>query len=291
MDLSKKLLLSSDDAVATWVGKVKTEHLLMLMNYHLSDEANACILRTMSFVDQKTFKDRMLKSKTIINDCSALLDKINKKYPEAMNKNAILFTDLVNSTEKIMLLGDNKYYNQVIVEHNNILSECILENNGRVIKTIGDAYLAVFFDSMMALLACISAHKRFQKINQKRKKDYKIQVRMAIHYGELNLKLSDKKFIDVYGASINYASRMVRYAGGGEIFISKNAIDSYEIIRKLIIDLYKKGNTKKSKSFKDILEPKIKTIYEISNKIKFPSAGFFSFKGFKGDQELYYAKY
>jgi class 3 adenylate cyclase len=222
--------------------------------------------------------------KGILGKTYKLLDEVIENFPNSKNTGTILFTDLVNSTARINLLGDEDYYENILLKHNTILLETIGDNDGRVIKNIGDAYLAIFWNGFNAIKCCIESQYKFNKMNEQRDIDNRILVRMALHCGEYSFKQVEHNNIDVYGSSINYAARMVGNTGGGQISVSKAFIDSWGAGEGFN---YSVEETKKSlEEYGDL-----RRIFELKNElfknITFDSIGLFNFKGFENEQELY----
>jgi hypothetical protein len=129
---------------------------------------------------------------------------------------------------------------------------------------------------------------------------------MAVHYGEYSKKIMENGNVDVYGTSVNYAARIVSYTGGGQICVSKKLINSWDSW-DLNGSLYKRRDIMDSniKSWKERIEKyddemhyytlnDVEQFYkdskldkELYENIFFSSIGFFNFKGFDGEQELF----
>ena len=73
-----------------------------------------------------------------------------------------LFTDIKGSTQMYSDLGDARSY-EVVRDHFKILFRAIVENNGMVVKTIGDAVMGSFLLPADALKAALFAHEEFKK--------------------------------------------------------------------------------------------------------------------------------
>jgi class 3 adenylate cyclase len=232
------------------------------------------------------------KNREAVATYNQTLDSImNSTKYNTPNTGYIVFTDLVNSTAKINLLGDNNYYQNVLLKHNEILQKTIKNNNGRIIKNIGDSYLAVFGDHVNAVKACVESQLEFETINRERDPDDKISVRMALHTGEYTLKLVENDNIDIYGSSINYAARMIACAGGGQIVVSKALIDDWtendiDKIAYLNLKWCEQNHLVKRNDinhFKKIYQLK-KWFYK---NVSVNQVGMFRFKGFDKEQELF----
>src|SRR5207302_4790672 len=71
----------------------------------------------------------------------------------------VLFTDLKNSTRLYREIGDATAFGHVM-NHFDLLKEVIAEENGALVKTIGDAVMAVFRQPASALKAMLHAQQR-----------------------------------------------------------------------------------------------------------------------------------
>jgi class 3 adenylate cyclase len=219
---------------------------------------------------------------------------IRSKYP-------IVFSDLVSSTERMNNFGDDNYYSNVILAHNEILQRIFKNSYGRIIKNIGDAYLVIFSDSYYCVKACVEAQKEFKKLNLKRDDDYKILVRMAIHYGEISFKEVENNNIDIYGLAVNYTARIVTHSDAYEIVCSKALIDDYTESLNKHLEIWdshiENQNTEKSEAseesnmnFKDYVQDCTANL-ALSKTISFAEKEKAVLKGFPDTHQLYITKY
>ncbi len=136
----------------------------------------------------------------------------------------ILFTDLKGSTALYSRLGDLGAYN-LVGRHFDLLEKVVAENRGIVIKTIGDALMAVFHERLDAVRAAVQMH---QAVDQ----DFgpmeaqPLQLKIGIHYGNV-LAVNANQRLDYFGQAVNVAARVQNEAGGGEICLSDSVLDDY----------------------------------------------------------------
>src|SRR5207237_10467467 len=76
----------------------------------------------------------------------------------------VLFTDLKNSTRLYREIGDATAFGHVM-NHFDILKEVIAGHDGALVKTIGDAVMAVFRQPSAALKAMLDAQQRLANPN------------------------------------------------------------------------------------------------------------------------------
>jgi adenylate cyclase len=151
----------------------------------------------------------------------------------------IMFTDMVGYSKKMQQDEDQAF--RLLGEHNDILDLQIRSYNGKVIKTIGDAFM-VEFDSVFNAVNCaVDIQKRLAARNEHIDPTEIIEVRIGIHVGDVMYK--DK---DVFGDGVNIASRIESIAGPRQIYIS--------------VDVYSISLGKLTYEFKDIGVQELKNI-------------------------------
>lgn len=125
----------------------------------------------------------------------------------------ILFTDIVDSTRYWGRKGDIEG-RLMVDQHNRLVFPVVRKFKGKIVKTIGDAVMASFHSRENAILAAIGIQ---QALDEYRKKDDKftLQLRIGLHTGQA---LVEKR--DIFGDTVNIASRVEEYAEANEILIS-----------------------------------------------------------------------
>jgi adenylate cyclase len=88
--------------------------------------------------------------------------------------------------------------------------------DGRVVKTVGDAYLLTFRSPTNALLCAMAIHDRLWESNAEVLESESFQVRAAINLGEVRIAGGD-----VFGEAVNVASRIESQTPTGEIYFSE----------------------------------------------------------------------
>ena len=137
----------------------------------------------------------------------------------AQNGNlTILFVDVSDSTRLYESIGDAAAFREVR-ECLKLFEEVAASQQGRVVKTIGDGSMCVFPNADAALLAACEMQVRVQQ--RKALQNHKISIRVGLHHGPV---LVDGN--DVYGDTVNTASRMAQFAASGQIIISGETVDT-----------------------------------------------------------------
>ena len=130
---------------------------------------------------------------------------------------AVMFTDLVGSTDLAERLGDQRWH-ALLAVHRRLVRECIGSNRGTEVGTQGDGFL-VRFDSPDAAVTCAVAIQR-QTAASRRSEPLMPELRVGIHAGEV---MADDD--DLIGRVINLAARINEAAEPGEILVTEPAAD------------------------------------------------------------------
>jgi class 3 adenylate cyclase len=133
-----------------------------------------------------------------------------------------LFTDLKGSTAMYEQIGDAKAY-FLVHQHFDALRRVIRERNGAIVKTIGDAVMAVFdspVDATSAALEMIDALNEFNRtISQQ------LILKVGIHRGH-SMAVTVNERIDYFGQTVNIAARVQALADANEVYISGDVYNS-----------------------------------------------------------------
>lgn len=132
---------------------------------------------------------------------------------ETRKLSAVLFSDIHGYSR--LMQSDEKATLELLEEHNRLLFPIIESKNGKVIKTIGDAILAVFDSCTMAMLAAIEMQEAIKSRAAQISESQTFRIRIGIHLGEIIFKGED-----IFGNGVNIAARLQPLADPGGICIS-----------------------------------------------------------------------
>ncbi|MBV8245545.1 MAG: adenylate/guanylate cyclase domain-containing protein [Candidatus Eremiobacteraeota bacterium] len=129
----------------------------------------------------------------------------------------VLFTDLVGSTALYSSTGDAPAF-RVVTEHFDHMRAIVEKYNGAIVKTIGDAIMAVFRDSG----DCLEAALRLPAaVGMVKTPVGPLRLRVGFHSGPcISMTANDR--LDYFGTTVNLASRLEHTAGGGEVAFSES---------------------------------------------------------------------
>ena len=156
------------------------------------------------------------------DELEALIDQraqIDRQLLEKHSREmAILFSDIVGSTGIYEKQGDVAGL-AMVRRHNAILFPVIERHGGRVVKTIGDAILAVFEDLAQGV-RCAAAMQASLAAARVPGEGTPIHIRVGVHAGRVMLDRGD-----VFGDAVNTAARIVGQAKADEVLLSAELVE------------------------------------------------------------------
>lgn len=127
----------------------------------------------------------------------------------------LVFTDLKRSTELYREIGDAPAFGRVL-NHFDVIRAAVAANEGAVVKTMGDAVMAVFRRPVNALRAMLEAQRALQNPSDDM---LPLALKVGIHSGTcIAVNLNER--LDYFGTTVNIAARIVSLASGADILIS-----------------------------------------------------------------------
>jgi class 3 adenylate cyclase len=137
---------------------------------------------------------------------------------------AVVFTDLRGSTRLYREIGDAPAFGRVM-SHFDVLRQAIAAEDGALVKTIGDAVMAVFRSPLAALRAILAARQALAASSQAAPP---LCLKAGIHYGPcIAVTLNDQ--LDYFGATVNIAARLVGLSAGEDVVVSAAVRDDPEV--------------------------------------------------------------
>lgn len=165
----------------------------------------------------------------------------------------VMFTDLKGSTAIAEMQGD-LVSRTLIKEQNAFLLPAIEDNHGVFIKSIGDGTLSRFEHAQDAVRAAVRIQQGMDRLNMSGMFKTPVLMRVGIHTGECILEKDD-----IFGDTVNTASRFESSAGAGEIYLSEdtyNAMtDKAEIYCRFVKKVELKGKKEPYSAYKAFWNP------------------------------------
>lgn len=133
---------------------------------------------------------------------------------------AILFTDLVGSTAIYNRTGDAPAF-RIVSDHFDVMHEVVAQHEGSIVKTIGDAVMAVFTDPSKCFQAALGLDERVRPILAGGEP---LRLRAGLHAGPcIAMRANDR--IDYFGTTVNLAARLQKLAGPGEVTLARSVAE------------------------------------------------------------------
>jgi class 3 adenylate cyclase len=145
-------------------------------------------------------------------------ERVDEQEGLGIRQVTFMFTDLKGSTAIYERLGDLNAY-ALVREHFALLNRVVQEHSGAVVKTIGDAVMAVFSRPTDAISTALHILEEIDRFNGGHDKEA-IILKIGAHCGpSIAVTLNDN--LDYFGQTVNVAARVQSLAEAGEVCISE----------------------------------------------------------------------
>jgi class 3 adenylate cyclase len=146
----------------------------------------------------------------------------------AIRSLTIVFSDLVGSTHLYSSSGDAPAF-RIVQEHFESLRALIAERRGAIVKTIGDAVMAVFTDPGDAFEAAM----RFASVvGVVESAAGPLEIRVGMHAGPCIAMRANER-LDYFGTTVNLAARIGHIASAGEVALSRSTAELAAVARAI----------------------------------------------------------
>jgi class 3 adenylate cyclase len=130
--------------------------------------------------------------------------------PVSVGTLTVVFTDLLGSTRYYRDVGDAPAFGSVL-GHIDRLRQAVADEGGAVVKSMGDAIMAVFPRPLAAVRAMLAAHASLE--------GKPLALKVGIHTGPC-IAVNQNGVLDYFGSTVNLASRLVSLSNGGDLVFS-----------------------------------------------------------------------
>jgi class 3 adenylate cyclase len=124
---------------------------------------------------------------------------------------AVLFTDIVASTDQVYAVGDSRWRG-VLDEHDAVCARHVGAHGGRIVRYTGDGLLAVFDRPSRAVHSALDLSDALAAAGT--------VIRAGVHVGEIEIRGDD-----IAGISVHVAQRIQDAAPAREVFVSRTVVD------------------------------------------------------------------
>jgi class 3 adenylate cyclase len=127
----------------------------------------------------------------------------------------VLFTDLVGSTELRSRLGEDAA-DELRKAHDGAIGGAVEANRGRVVKNLGDGFMATFTGASDAVAAAVAIQQAIDRHNRSGSGGVPLEVRIGVSAGDVAFEADD-----CFGTPVIEAARLCAAAGGGRILVTE----------------------------------------------------------------------
>jgi adenylate cyclase len=136
----------------------------------------------------------------------------------------VLFTDLRHSTQLYREIGDATAFGRVM-NHFDVVRKAIVEHDGAIVKTIGDAVMAVFRSAADGLLAMLEVQRA---LAEPADGSLPLQLKAGLNTGPcIAVTLNDR--LDYFGSTVNMAARLEGLSSGADVIISRSVYEDAKV--------------------------------------------------------------
>ena len=143
----------------------------------------------------------------------------------------VLFSDLKDSTVMYERVGDSPAYARVR-DHFGIMAAVIATHNGAIVKTIGDAVMAVFSMPGSAVAAALEIQAGIAAYNARVPPADTLCVKLGLHGGPA-IAINANDVLDYFGSTVNTAARVQGTSQGGDLVLTGTVYDE-PAVRELL---------------------------------------------------------
>src|ERR1700722_14243775 len=144
---------------------------------------------------------------------------------------------------RLMELDEEGTHGRVKRIERDLIEPSIAEHHGKLVKTTGDGFIAIFDSPVEAVRCSIVIQQNLVGRNASLPTHYRIEYRIGVNLGDVIIEPDD-----VYGDGVNIASRLEGIADPGEVYISGGI---YEQIKHKLVCGYESLGDRKVKNITD----------------------------------------
>ncbi len=150
----------------------------------------------------------------------------------AVENVTIFFSDLSNSTSLYESIGDAPAFDKV-GSHFDFLTGFIAKHHGAVVKTMGDAVMAVFHSPEDAVRATLEIQREFLAFRDTLVSGDHLGLKIGLHHGPA-LVVNSNDRLDYFGRTVNIAARVASSARAGDFVLTGEVWENSAVQRQLI---------------------------------------------------------
>ena len=149
----------------------------------------------------------------------------------------------ISGYSRLMQIDEEGTHNRVKRIERDLIEPSIVEHHGRLVKTTGDGFIAIFDSPVEAVRCSIVIQQNLVGRNASLPKHHWIEYRIGVNLGDVIIETDD-----VYGDGVNIATRLEGIAQPGEVYISGGI---YEQIKHKLVCGYESLGDRHVKNITD----------------------------------------
>ncbi|HYF64077.1 MAG TPA: adenylate/guanylate cyclase domain-containing protein [Herpetosiphonaceae bacterium] len=142
----------------------------------------------------------------------------------AVKNLTILFSDIKNSTPMYEQWGDSSAF-ALVRDHFDVLFGAIERHEGAVVKTIGDAVMAVFANPAHAVAAALDMNNGIAVYNERHSDKPPLSIKVGLHTGPC-IAVNANEVLDYFGTTVNAAARAQAVSVGDDIVLTADVMSA-----------------------------------------------------------------
>jgi class 3 adenylate cyclase len=187
-----------------------------------TDAEQLLILERMAWSDQATTAAEVTALQTFRDLFST--EALRPGEQISVGTLTVLFTDLRNSTRLYREIGDATAFGRVM-NHFDVLKQAIVSHEGAIVKTIGDAVMAVFRCPADGVEAMLEVQEILASPPDG---GIPLALKAGLHTGPcIAVTLNDR--LDYFGSTVNMAARLEGLSCGLDVILSQNAFEDPKV--------------------------------------------------------------
>ena len=149
----------------------------------------------------------------------------------------------ISGYSRLMQIDEEGTHSRVKRIERDLIEPSIVEHHGRLVKTTGDGFIAIFDSPVEAVRCSIVIQQNLVGRNAALPKHHWIEYRIGVNLGDVIIETDD-----VYGDGVNIATRLEGIAQPGEVYISGGI---YEQIKHKLVCGYESLGDRRVKNITD----------------------------------------
>src|SRR4051812_10570907 len=149
----------------------------------------------------------------------------------------------ISGYSRLMQIDEEGTHNRVKRIERELIEPSIVEHHGRLVKTTGDGFIAIFDSPVESVRCSIVIQQNLVGRNAALPKHHWIEYRIGVNLGDVIIETDD-----VYGDGVNIATRLEGIAQPGQVYISGGI---YEQIKHKLVCGYESLGDRKVKNITD----------------------------------------